>query len=605
MRKLTPESWVLIIVALGILNFLVFGGLILLLVYQIPPRSGLMRPTSVIAEQPPTPSLACPTPEGIVTPSPIGIVPTFTSTPTTTPPRVVGTMITATISPTGTVASPSPPSTRTSTPTLTPTRTATPTLTRTSTPTRTATAAPSHTPTPTYTKTPTSTPTSTFAPTSTHTATRTPTNTSTHTRTPRPTHTKIPTNTPTSALSPTVTLAAIAVPTTTPTYTRPPTATATATLPRTRTPRPSHTKTPTNTPTATHTSTSTPSPANTSTATFVPSVTPPTIPPIPTVTPPPAPAPSPPRELQAAAMGGDQIDLRWEGLAETPGAIYRIYWDMGLGYSMYTLKTSVRHTHYSNSGLQPSTTYRYLITTFDGRAESSPEGITVRTHSWLLLPLVQIMTPITTAAPMGETTTPRPASPTPLASSQPSEVILGLMGTNDYLDDLGNLHVVGEVHNDTTHNVDQIRVRITFYSEEGNVLEETTSSALLDLLVPGQRTPFVIVWENAGDWKRHSLHATGRATTSRPGEGLNVLYSYARLDDAGLYHVIGRVRNDGTATAYYVKVVVSLYDPLGKISNANFTYTEPSRIAPGMTATFDCIFDYYPYRAEYLVQLTH
>jgi len=179
------------------------------------------------------------------------------------------------------------------------------------------------------------------------------------------------------------------------------------------------------------------------------------------------------------------------------------------------------------------------------------------------------------------------------------------MGTNDYLDELGNLHVVGEVHNDLTHNVNQIRVRMIFYDEAGNVLEESTSSPLLDLLAPGQRTPFAIVWEEAGDWERFSLRATGRPTTERPTEGLRVVHSYARLDDAGLYHVAGTLRNDGTTTAYYVKVVVSLYDSLSKIFNASFAYTEPSRIAPGMSASFDCAFDHYPYRAEHLVQITH
>jgi hypothetical protein len=278
---------------------------------------------------------------------------------------------------------------------------------------------------------------------------------------------------------------------------------------------------------------------------------------------------------------------------------------MGLGYNMYNLKTSVRHTQNTEIGLRPATIYRYLVTTFDGHAESSPEKVTVKTHSWLLLPLLRITTPATSAVPMRETATPRTASPTPLASPQSSEVILGLMGTNDYLDDLGNLHVVGEVHNDMPHNVDQIRVRITFYDEGGNVLEETTSSTLLDLLTPGQRAPFVIFWEDPGDWKRYSLRATGRATTDRPEEGLIVVHSYARLDDVGLYHVVGTIRNDGTATTYYVKVVVSLYDPLGKVSNASFTYIEPSRIAPGMTASFDCSFEYYPYRADHLVQITH
>jgi hypothetical protein len=305
------------------------------------------------------------------------------------------------------------------------------------------------------------------------------------------------------------------------------------------------------------------------------------------------------------AVGGDQIDLGWEASAHESAIIYRIYWNMGLGYDVYSFKTSVQNTQYSEYGLQPSTTYRYLITSFDGQAESRSAGIVVKTHSWLLLPLLRIAPTTMTPIAIRGTAIPSSASPTRVASPQPSEVMLGLMGANDYSDDLGNLHVVGEVHNDLSHNVDQIRVRITFYDAEGRVLEESTSSTLLDILVPGQRTPFVILWEGAGDWKRYSLRATGRATADRPDEGLTIVHSYARLDDAGLYHVVGTIRNDGTATAYYVKVVVSLYDSIGKISNANFAHTEPSRIAPGMTASFDCSFDYFPYRAEHLVQVTY
>ena len=304
-----------------------------------------------------------------------------------------------------------------------------------------------------------------------------------------------------------------------------------------------------------------------------------------------------------SSVGGDQIDLSWEASVAAPGNIYRLYWDMGLGYNMYSFKTSVRLSEYSETGLHPSTTYRYLITTFDGQKESAPVGITVRTHSWLLLPLIRLAEGTTWAISLTESTTPTPPSPTPRASPQPSEVMLGLMGTNDYLDDLGNLHVVGEVHNDLTHNVDQIRVRMTFYDEAGNVLEESTGSPLLDLLVPGQRTPFAITWREPGEWERFSLRATGRLTTERPTEGMRVVHSYARLDDSGLYHVVGTLRNDGTTTAYYVKIVVSLYDSLGRIFNAGFAYAEPSRIAPGMTASFDCVFDHYPYQAEHLVQI--
>jgi hypothetical protein len=53
MRKLTLESWMLIIVALAVLNFFVLGGLKLIMIHAVPPRSGLMRPTPAIAEPPP------------------------------------------------------------------------------------------------------------------------------------------------------------------------------------------------------------------------------------------------------------------------------------------------------------------------------------------------------------------------------------------------------------------------------------------------------------------------------------------------------------------------------------------------------------------------
>jgi len=181
---------------------------------------------------------------------------------------------------------------------------------------------------------------------------------------------------------------------------------------------------------------------------------------------------------------------------------------------------------------------------------------------------------------------------------------LGLMGSNDYVDDLGNLHLVGEVHNDVQYNVDEIRVRVTFYDDSGDVLESVTGSALLDLLVPGQRSPFVIVWESPGEWKRYSLRATARPTTSRPTEGLTLVHSYARLDENGLYHVVGTLRNDGLTTPYFIRAVISLYDSFGRISNAGFAYARPSRVPPGTAATFDCPFEYYPYQAEHLVQMS-
>jgi hypothetical protein len=319
---------------------------------------------------------------------------------------------------------------------------------------------------------------------------------------------------------------------------------------------------------------------------------------------PPASAPDAPRALGAIAVGGDQIDLSWQAPQNVTSPIYRIYWDKGLGYLVFVPKTSVRGTKYSSDGLEPLTTYRYLVTVYDGRSESSPVFGQAQTYSWLRLPLLQFARQ-SAAGPLPlKTSLPTPTSSVAQDTTQGSEVILGLMTTADYVDDVGTLHLLGEVQNDTAHKVNQVRVRVTFYGDSGEVLETTTGSALLDLLAPGQLSPFVIVWENPPEWKRYSLRATARPTMERAQEGLTLVQSYARLDDSGLYHVVGTIKNEGLITADYTRVVVSLYDSFGKIANAGFAYVQPSSIPPGTTGRFDCLFDHYPYRAEHMVQIS-
>ncbi|MDH4208622.1 MAG: fibronectin type III domain-containing protein [Anaerolineae bacterium] len=315
--------------------------------------------------------------------------------------------------------------------------------------------------------------------------------------------------------------------------------------------------------------------------------------------------PDPPLNISGAGLGGDRIELSWKPPPGATGIIFRVYWDKGLGYRMSALKTSLSGSHYVVRGLKPATTYLFLVTTYNGEDESGPVTVEVRTRSWLQLSLARLMdtTP-------GSTLRPATPAPTSTAANEQqsirvSEVMLGLMGVNDYVDDLGTLHLVGEVHNDADQYVDQIRVAVTFYDDAGNVLHSVTGASLLDLLGPGQLSPFAVVWEAPDEWKRYSLRASARPTTRRPVEGFTLVHSYARLDEDGFYHVVGTIRNDGLTTADYLRVVVSLYDSFGKISNAGFAYAQPPRIPPGATGFFDCPFEYFPYRAEHMVQIAH
>jgi hypothetical protein len=550
--KLTPRQWMGVIAVLIIVNLIVFGILAWLVATDLESLSA--GPMEVkLAASPTMVAQAAPTLRPTFTPTPGAgqPPPTETPVPPSTPTPVLADIAAATDTPAFT-----PPPT--------------------DTPTPTDTVAPTDTPTPV--------PTDTF--TLTSTPTFTPTHTPTDTSTPVPTDTSTPTSTPTP------------IPTHTPTAS--PTATSTATL----TPVPTHTATPT-----------------------------------------PRPTVAPVAEARVISISSDRIDLGWKPATGSEPLTYRIYWDMGLGLGLYTYKTSVEGTRYSDLNLRPGTAYRYRIVAYDGSHKSAacevlattrarPERVAMATSGPTQAPWpspsqrpaatpTSTVTPSPTSTP-SRTPTPSPtrrppatsaftqtpwpsptprrivAIPTPLP---PDTVLLGLMSSHEYEDDLGFFTIVGEVRNDLQMNVGRVLVTATFYNASGDVIEEVSNSTMIDILLPSQRSPFALTLPRPVDLWEYSLRITARPTLEQPLAGLAVVQSRAYEDEVGFYHVTGEVENTGQRTADRVQVVVTLYDKWGKIVNAGFVYSEPRRVRPGEKAAFDCSFNYYPLVKEHAIQV--
>jgi hypothetical protein len=457
---------------------------------------------------------------------------------------------------------------------------------------------------------------------------------------PPPTETPVPSSTPTPA--PADTAVAMDTPTLppmgTPTDTVAPT--DTPTLVPTDTPRPTNTLTPT----STHTPTA--SPTATSTATLTPTPVPSRVEgpaPTDTVTPPPRPTVAPVAEAKVLSASSDRIDLSWKPATDSDTSTYHIYWDMGLGLGLYTYKTSVEETRYSDLNLRPGTAYRYRIVTYVGGYESPacevlattrgrPELVAMATSGPTPTPRpsptpqpTATLTPAASSTPMpSRTPTPSPtrrptaapastqtpwisptqrrivATPTPLP---PDTILLGLMSSHEYEDDLGFFTIVGEVRNDLQMNAGKVLVTATFYSASGDVIEEVSTSTMMDILLPSQRSPFALTLPRPVDLWEYSLRITARPTLEQPLAGLEVVQSRAYEDGVGFYHVTGEVENSGPRTADRVQVIVTLYDKWGKIVNAGFVYSAPRRVRPGERAAFDCSFNYYPLVSEHAIQV--
>jgi|SRR5215211_523096 len=74
---------------------------------------------------------------------------------------------------------------------------------------------------------------------------------------------------------------------------------------------------------------------------------------------------------------------------------------------------------------------------------------------------------------------------------------------------------------------------------------------------------------------------------SNAGSGLSVITENFYEDNFGYVHVVGEVRNDLDRTMNFVQANVAFYDSQKKIIGTDFTYTDPSTISSGSTATYE------------------
>ena len=473
----------------------------------------------------------------------------------------------------------SPPSTENQTfPTTTPTHTPHPTASPTHTPQPTAT--------PTHTPRPTASPTHTATPTPRPTAT--PTNTATHTPTP----TATPTNTATHTPSPT------APPTHTATHTPRPTATPTSTA--TDTPQP--TATPTNTasytpsPTATPTSTHTPRPAAT--------------PEIAAATNNPGPwsggRPSTPLAVAASLLNSnsnpaqpirpDQAPTSLvDAIPLTNGSIalswppvdrishYRIYSDMGSGYGVYIYKAQTLQPAFVDNMLRPGRIYSYQVTRLTAGREAALAQAKLATFGNEVV---------------GGDIEPNPAWPlrvTPAPTALPSNaLLLGLVSDHSFTDVFNTLTIVGEVRNDSNLDAGQADIVVTFYDAADAAIGETHGKTLIDAIPPGASSPFYITLTRPAGLASYSLRAIAQPVAPEQGPQLAATEVRPYEDEAGFFHVRGKIENIGDLVAKRTKVAVIIYGRDGQVINVGFSYVKPATLAPGEQGDYEVIFTYYP-----------
>ncbi len=420
------------------------------------------------------------------------------------------------------------------------------------------------TPISTPTKRPTPTPSSTLTPTSTQTPSPTPssTNTSTPTVTSSATSTSIPTRRPTVTKTSTPRPSA--------TSTKKPTATVTVKPTEIQVTREARK---TSTPTATSTKI-----VRNQQATPVAAIIP-----FPKTE---------PNDLSVAEQGTDIIVeiepainrhlVEWE--EAKPTNHYRVYSDMGSGYGVLIYQEQVLEPKFVNQWLQQGTLYTYQINQVDKLKETN---IVLTTSPGPPLSF--------TAEEVVEKTTESTVQITPAPTVLPADtVLLGLLSDNNYTDDFGMLTIAGEVRNDSTLNVGNTEIVITFYDASGTVIEEIIGTTIIEVLAPGTTSPFLMKVLRPTGMTRYSLRTTAQPVNIDLESQLAVVDVKRFEDDAGFFNVSGTIKNVGNITSRRTKVAVILYNRAGRVINVGISSVDPQNLEVGVEGDYNVKFTYYP-----------
>jgi hypothetical protein len=149
---------------------------------------------------------------------------------------------------------------------------------------------------------------------------------------------------------------------------------------------------------------------------------------------------------------------------------------------------------------------------------------------------------------------------------------------------------LGEARNISSSDVERVLVQIILYDQEDNVLSSASNYTELEFIAPGQRSPFAVRFPEApaqfASYEAQVLSAASAYTGSlhRDIEARDI--SGEQRPRAPL-RLQGRLVNVGSDEAVAVLVVVTAYDPLGRVVGVRSGPPDHNVIARGGETGFD------------------
>ncbi len=209
-------------------------------------------------------------------------------------------------------------------------------------------------------------------------------------------------------------------------------------------------------------------------------------------------------------------------------------------------------------------------------------------------------TPTNTFIPQSTSTeTPTPTvtntatpteTPTP-TNTQVQENTEILDNQSTFVDSIDYLHVLGEIQNNTSHNLELIKITANFFNGSNQLIDIDFTYTKLDNLPIGDKTCFEISLPEPSGWSYYEFEVPTYWTTGEPLPNMTLLNVLGQIEPTfHWYEILGQVRNDHGVKVTYVQPVGTLYNTSGQVIGCGYTFVSSTDLDPGQTSSFKMTF---------------
>jgi len=151
-----------------------------------------------------------------------------------------------------------------------------------------------------------------------------------------------------------------------------------------------------------------------------------------------------------------------------------------------------------------------------------------------------------------------------------------IQNDQQYIGDDGTLHIVGEIKNSLEAPLNQITVHVTLLDENKHLIAIRETSSLVNIIMPGMKSPFDLVLTNdeAKKTKSYSLELDYKISPPK-NQVIDITESKLFRDKYNNLLITGTVTNKGDITANNVAVIATLYDKEGNVAAVSRVHPEP------------------------------